>query len=646
MARPTLSRHFTWLRTARILCAIIIFLGFLIVFTDFRQAIPVELGAYLAKTQFVPALQSALIGSGMLSAFILISLLLGTLIFGRVYCSFLCPLGILQDIILRIKQLYLRRNPRFFRYAPPIKGIRTTTLVIFWGAIAFGISGFTTLWLDPYSQFGRIAYLFIAPAFTWVNNLLVGHLDTFFFVKEGWAPLAWLYIPITALLTLIIFMVIKSGRLYCNTICPVGASLGLLSRFAAFRMVLDKNACIKCGKCAKSCRAQCINLRLGEVDASRCINCFDCASVCSERGFHYRWTWKKSAQILPPKNHPTTKDAQQQPRAEENKPDSLNQFVLEALPSANRRGFLAASLVGTWASLSSCEKVPVLTHRCACAEGKNCQESCGNHCGKECQKNILQAGPDRRIIPAGALNLERFLHTCTACHLCLEACPTKCLKPAYLEYGLKGILKPHLTFKETFCNFDCTACADACPTGAIMPLPLEKKQHTRIARAIFNKNHCIVTQNKDDCGACSEHCPTKALDMVPFGEVIKQPRWNNNTCSRCGDCAVACPHNAITLISDPQQPTLKIPSINHKLCIGCGKCYHACETGSLSMSPAKKWDLRIPKLNADYCIGCGACECACPVKAVVVSALSVHEDALVLVEEQVVNPNAGVDFPF
>ena len=156
----------------------------------------------------------------------------------------------------------------------------------------------------------------------------------------------------------------------------------------------------------------------------------------------------------------------------------------------------------------------------------------------------------RAISPPGAGNVDRFIDHCTACHLCISACPTHVLQPAFLEYGLTGLMKPRLDYAAAFCNFDCQRCAEVCPDTAIVRQSLADKQVTRIGRALLDLEKCIVKTKGTDCAACSEHCPTKAVDTVPYGENLRLPQVNDELCIGCGACEYACPalpHKAIVV---------------------------------------------------------------------------------------------------
>ncbi len=144
------------------------------------------------------------------------------------------------------------------------------------------------------------------------------------------------------------------------------------------------------------------------------------------------------------------------------------------------------------------------------------------------------------VSPPGSRSIERFNKICTGCSLCVSACPTKVLQPAFLEYGLIGVMQPHMTYRKGLCEFDCTLCSEVCPTGAIVPITMEAKHLLQIGQVHFEKKNCIVETEKTDCGACSEHCPTKAVHMVPYGNLFI-PEVDQKICVGCGACEYACP---------------------------------------------------------------------------------------------------------
>jgi ferredoxin len=145
------------------------------------------------------------------------------------------------------------------------------------------------------------------------------------------------------------------------------------------------------------------------------------------------------------------------------------------------------------------------------------------------------------IAPPGVPTFDHLREKCISCHLCVSKCPSHVIKPAFLEYGLGGMMQPRLYFDHGFCNYDCTICGDVCPTGAILPLTKEEKNHTQMGQVQFIIENCIVYYDETSCGACSEHCPTQAVHMVPYKGALTIPEIRPEICVGCGGCEYVCP---------------------------------------------------------------------------------------------------------
>lgn len=620
--RRSPKNGFYWLRSLRITVAVLVLAGFILAFVDFTNGISSGLLRFLGHTQIVPAWQSMLngmlLGGGVLFAVFVV----GTLLFGRVYCSFLCPLGILQDVISRIANKFKRGKNKTYKYAKAHKWVRGGMLLLL---VIFSLAGAGALfwtWLDPYSQFGRGAVFLLKPFVQLGNNVFAGVWETppawLYTVNVEWVQAGWALLPMLLLLLLVFIFAAWRGRLYCNTICPAGAFLGLLSRYSAFKMVIDQENCFKCAHCARSCKSQCIDLKSSTVDYSRCVNCFDCGYACgNQKAMRYRFTWFAKKDKDRDKGEGKPEHGNREGRRPEksaggnDNPENRSD-LLSQLPGINRRAFMGSSFMGAWLSLSSC------------AEEKS--------------GGIIKAACDPKAIsPPGSRSLSEFLNACTGCQLCVSACPGNCLKPAYMEYGLKGVMKPRMNYDGGFCQFHCTVCSTICPTGAIKPLEFEEKKVVAVGKAYLDLNHCIPANQKYDCGACAEHCPVAALEMVEFKQPVSVP----DHCSSCLKCGKVCPKNAITYTGgDTPKPVIDLEK-----CIGCGKCKDVCEFDALLME-LSKWNVRVPELTQKYCIGCGGCESVCPPVTIRVKGLAEHQQAEVKEEGQVVNPNEGEDFPF
>lgn len=500
------------LKRLRVLVALLVLLGLSAALVDFRGLVPHRLGHVLASTQFVPAAMA--LGTGALLSGICAVAILGlTLLAGRVYCSALCPLGIFQDVVNRLAVWLGKR-----RKALPFTKRKTLWRQFFlWSvliSLPLGWVGFALSLIDPYSNYGRLASALFRPLLTVANNAVVGAanavgITALYRVDLPWAGFGALVFP-ALFLSLVLLMSGLRGRLYCNTLCPVGTLLGWLSRRAAFRIKIDSSHCTKCASCFKACKAQCIDLRKGEVDFDRCVACYDCISVCDEKGIGYEFSWGKKSVSQEEKNDGEAK---------------------AACEGAGVRDPGRRALLGRTASalaLSTC--LPAL----GLAEEKKERETPppGHRRGRKHSVGIA---------PPGAMDVDRFLERCTSCHLCISACPSHVLQPALLEYGLKGFMKPRLDFAAFYCDFDCRRCAEVCPDGAITLLPLEEKQRVQLGHAHFHEERCIVKTNGTDCAACSEHCPTKAVYTVPYGDNLRLPEVKPELCIGCGACEYACP---------------------------------------------------------------------------------------------------------
>ena len=267
------------LRKIRIVAATICFALITLLFLDFTGTLHLWFG-WLAQIQFLPAILALNVG-------VIVLLVALTLLFGRIYCSVICPLGVFQDIVSWIAG---KRKKHRFRYSRALSWLRYGMLVIFIAALVAGFASWAAL-IAPYSAYGRIATNLFAPVYRWGNNLLAllaERMDSYaFYPTEVW--LKSLPSLIVAIITLVVIVVLawRNGRTYCNTICPVGTTLGLLSRFSLFRPTIDTTRCNGCQTCARNCKASCIDAKNHAIDYSRCVVCMDCIGRCTQHAIHY-----------------------------------------------------------------------------------------------------------------------------------------------------------------------------------------------------------------------------------------------------------------------------------------------------------------------------------------------------------------------
>ena len=520
------------LKKGRVLIASLVLLSTFILFIDLYEWIPNNTFDTILYLQFIPSILHFFAVFSLATAGGFLLILLITFITGRFYCSAICPLGIMQDVINKIAR-WKSKKKRFFKYKKAHPILRYIFLGIMIVAIAFG-AGWIVTWLDPYSIAGRVFTYLFKPLVVWINNGLVAPLLQNLEVYSVYHINLMMPYLVPVLLSLIVISGIgyfawKRGRLFCNTICPVGTLLGEASRFSFLKVRFNESTCTRCGKCAGVCKSECIDIKNYSVDHTRCVTCFNCLEICPE-----------SALSLQPVKRKNTTSLEEV---------SMNKTVGETTHKAdnNRRKLLItglALLAGNSIYALKKNKLP------------------------ESQKNLKLNKKDNPVTPPGAGNIKRFNDICTGCSLCVAACPTGVLQPSLTHYGLEGFMQPHMDYATYFCNFDCNKCGEVCPTGAILPVSLEEKQITQLGKAVFVKQNCVVYTDETVCGACSEHCPTKAVTMVPYKNGLRIPEVDQSICIGCGACEYPCPipqpYKAIYVNGNAEQQLADKPDFGEK----------------------------------------------------------------------------------
>ena len=494
------------LRKIRLTLAILFFVGITLLFLDFTGTVHAWLG-WMAKIQFLPALLAV-------NAGVVVFLILLTLVCGRVYCSVICPLGVMQDAVAWLGK---KQRKNRYSYSPALSWLRYGVLVVFIVALVAGLGSLAAL-LAPYSSYGRIASNLLAPVYGWGNNLLAylaERADSYAFYGTD----VWLKSLPTFLIALLTFVVIgilawRNGRTYCNTICPVGTVLGFLARWAWLKPVIDTDKCVNCKLCARNCKAACIDIANHRIDYSRCVACMDCIGKCYKGAISYKHS---PSQALPRKERENVKsDSQSSPTGE--------------VERAARRSFLTATaLVATTVALKAQEKK--VDGGLAVIEDKKI--------------------PERKtpIVPPGARSLRHFAQHCTACQLCVSVCPNGVLRPSTDPLRL---MQPEMSYERGYCRPECGRCAEVCPTDAIHLTDLAEKSATQIGRAVWVKENCVPLTDGVECGNCARHCPSGAIQMVPSeaGNPAspKIPAVNMERCIGCGACENLCPARPFSAI--------------------------------------------------------------------------------------------------
>ena len=468
------------LKRTRIILAALFIVGITLLFTG----IGTDWWGWMAKLQFLPAIMG-------LNIAVIAGVLAATLLVGRCYCAVICPLGVFQDIVIWLRKVYAKitkkayakagkKSPaKRFTYNKERKWLRYGVLALVAICIAAGIQG-AVLLIAPYSAFGRMVAL--AAGKSLALPLLIVAGVTF----VGLVILAWTH-----------------GRAWCNNICPVGTTLGLVSRFSALRIGIDESKCIACRKCERSCRSSCIDIAGGKiVDNSRCVNCFECIGVCDEGAINLRFAWGNGSRAKAEgPGHPDD--------------GGRREFVEK---TAMLAGGLALGTLGA--------KAQVLNGGFADIAPKQ--------------------DPEREtpLVPPGAVSVKRFYERCTGCQLCVSNCPNGVLKTST---DLEHLLQPTMSYADGYCRPECNTCSTVCPAGAIEPLAKFEKLTLSWGVAHVYHRDCLQRQGVS-CGNCVRHCPVGAVRMITNRRGIQVPVVDEELCIGCGACENLCPVRPVSAV--------------------------------------------------------------------------------------------------
>jgi len=476
------------LRKIRIVLATVMFIGITLLFLDFTGTMH-HYVSWMPKLQFLESVLA-------LNVVVIVALIVLTLVLGRIYCSVICPLGIMQDLFG-----WLGKKAKKNRYtsSKEIKWLRYPMMVIFIIALIVG-GGTLVHLLAPYSAFGRIATNLLQPVWLAGNNALASvaeHYDSYAFYRSD----IWLRsMPslVIAAVTLVVLAILawRNGRTYCNTICPVGTVLSFFSRFSWLKIHFNTEKCRNCSLCTKNCKAACIDYKSHTVDYSRCVVCGDCIESCKFGALEFA------------RNTSTTRDSSIDP---------------------TKRSFLLASAMMTTAALA-----------------QEAKKTDGGFAEIE-----DKVAPERQtpLTPPGSLSARNMAQHCTGCQLCISECPNEVLRPSgdWLH-----LMQPVMSYERGYCRPECTRCSEVCPAGAIKPIRHEEKAAIQIGHAVWIKKNCIPLTDGVSCGNCARHCPVGAIEMVPSDpddeESIKIPVVNESRCIGCGACENLCPARPFSAI--------------------------------------------------------------------------------------------------
>ena len=420
-----------------------------------------------------------------------------TLIFGRVFCGWACPLGTLNNIVGSIRK---KRPADLF-----IKGYRVKYYIL----IAILTSAVFTLQpvgiVDPLSLLIRSFSVSIYPSFNYgvrsvfdamyaANPLGLAAISepAYTMLKKTILSFEQSFYNQNVLIGIVVVTVLGLNlfekRFWCKYLCPLGALLGILSRYSLLKRSVSEG-CTSCGVCATACQGN------AQPDAgehwrdTECLLCWNCDDLCPQNAVRFGfWTGKSSTAM-----------------------------------DLGRRRIITSALTGVAA-------VPLL--RITPLDRANSKDP------------VL-------LRPPGSLGEKEFLRRCVKCGECMKVCTTNGLQPALVEAGLEGIWSPLLVPRIGYCEYHCTLCGQVCPTGAIKRLSLEEKAKVKLGLAMIDRSRCLPWAHARPCIMCEEVCPTpkKAiwLDQVQVRDrsgkvfLVQQPHVDLELCIGCGICENKCP---------------------------------------------------------------------------------------------------------
>ena len=490
------------LRKIRITLAVIFWALITWLLVDFTGTAHAYLG-WMARVQFLPALLALNVGA-------LLFVVALTFLFGRIYCSVICPLGVMQDVIA-----WFRKKKNKYSYSEEKHLLRYGILALTGLLICTNLSYIAGL-IAPYSTYGRIVGTMVAPLYKLANNYLAAVAENSgsyavysvdVWVKSGAALaisiVSWLVIAILAW---------RGGRTWCNTICPVGSVLGLISRHSVMKIRIDESACTRCGKCGRNCKSACIDTKTHTIDYSRCVACGDCIGECREGAISFSAA-KPATGTATPRNH-----------------NGVNQ---------GRRAVITSSaLLAAGTLLKAQEKT---------TDG-----------GLAVIEDKLKPSRNKLITPPGSVSLRNMTSHCTSCQLCVNSCPNDVLRPSS---SLDRLMQPEVSYERGYCRPECNVCSQVCPTGAILPVTVEQRTAIQVGHAVWVRDNCLPVSDGEPCGLCARKCPAEAIQMVPLQAGVHKDgrRWLDADGKEI-----------------PREKLLLIPVVNEEKCIGCGACEQLC----------------------------------------------------------------------
>jgi polyferredoxin len=481
---------------------------------------PVEL--FLSADPFVAVM--TLLSTGTVYRALALSLVvvLLTLVFGRVFCGWVCPFGTLHHFFGWIfPSRYLKGSKRV--NANHTKTWQSGKYYLMWGFLGAAAAGSAIGGLfDPICISVRAVGLGVLPALQYlgiraadvaaetnVRPLQVASDGTLDFLATSVWTSNQVYFHhtwfIVFSLAALLFMNRIIPRFWCRALCPLGAFLGVLSRFSLFGMEKDHSKCTDCNICLVHCQGA--DSPQGGVKhrQDECHMCLNCESSCPEDVIKFRFL-------------PNRRSAVQKPNLE-------------------RRTVVAAAAAGAVA-------IP----------------------GMRIANWPDRAYSEKVIRPPGSVEEREFLERCIRCAECMKVCPNNALHPAFFEAGLEGLWTPILIARIGYCEYSCVLCGQVCPTGAIQKIDENQKMGVgqkpiSIGTAMYDKGRCLPWSMATPCIVCEEFCPTSPKAI--WAEDAEVPKRDDKYTKK-GE------HAAMLTVK------VQLPHVDPSLCIGCGACEKVC----------------------------------------------------------------------